>query len=56
MVIHKLTIYTIISIHRSEATSILVRNGSNVHVVLVTSDEMVLSSVTVTGKLMENIL
>ena len=41
MVIHKLTIYTNISIHMSESASILVGNGSNVHVILLISDKMV---------------
>ena len=53
MVIHKLTIYTNISIHRSEATR-LVGNGSNVHVVLFISDKLVLISVAVTGQHFKN--
>ena len=50
MVKHTLIIYTNISIHRSDATSILVGNGSKVHVVLFISDKMVLIYVAVTGQ------
>ena len=41
--------YTNISIHSSEATSILVGNGSKVHVVLFKSDKVGLIYVAVTG-------
>ena len=54
MALHKSIIYYIISIHRSEATSILVVNGSNVHVVLFISDTMVLIPAAVTRQNYKN--